>query len=195
MLLGAMMTVYADQMGLGVEKDKLFLGIAKEKAPIILFVLFLLGVIAAAYSSADSALTSLTTAFCVDFMKMEKRTAVENESIRKKVHVFFSIILFVVIMVFNGFNEKSVVENIFKAAGYTYGPLLGFFAFGMLTKYKVSDFYIPIIGVVCPIISFVMNHYSKDLFGGYQIGFEILLINGGLTFLLMFLFNKGQQEE
>mgnify|MGYP006974187102 CR=1 FL=1 len=138
MILVAMLTIYAESNGLDAKGDTLFLGVAKN-APTILFVLFLLGVVAAAYSSADSALTSLTTAFCVDFMKLETRTISENESIRKKTHILFSCILFAVILIFKGINDKSVVENIFTAAGFTYGPLLGFFAFGMLTKYKVSD--------------------------------------------------------
>ena len=194
MLLGAFLTVYAQKIGLDASGDELFIGVA-EKAPTFLFVIFLLGVIAAAYSSADSALTSLTTSFCVDFLNMESRTPAEQEKLRKIVHVVFSAQLFIVIVIFSKITERDVLWLVFKAAGYTYGPLLGFFAFGMLTKYKVSDMYIPLIGIVCPIISFVMNHYSKDLFGGYQIGFEILLINGGLTFLLMFLFNKGQKED
>ncbi|MCM8541983.1 MAG: sodium:solute symporter, partial [Lentisphaeraceae bacterium] len=164
MILGAMLTVYAESKGLDVKGDTLFLGVAKN-APIILFVLFLLGVIAAAYSSADSALTSLTTAFCVDFMNLENRIASENESIRKKVHILFSLILFAVILTFKGINDKSVVENIFTAAGFTYGPLLGFFAFGMLTKLKVSDRAIPIIGVTCPVISYFLMINSEELLG------------------------------
>jgi len=193
MILGAMLTVYAQNNGWDFKGDKLFIGVAKE-APKFLFVLFLLGVIAAAYSSADSALTSLTTSFCVDFLKIESKPAAEQEKLRKIVHLVFSFNLFAVILVFNSFSDQSVMWLIFKAAGYTYGPLLGFYAFGMLTKYKVSDIFIPVIGVTCPIISFILNHYSKDLFGGYQIGFEILLINGGLTFLLMFLCNQGKEN-
>ena len=193
MFLGAMLTLYADSAGLGVEKDTLFLGVAKS-APTFLFVLFLLGVIAAAYSSADSALTSLTTSFCVDFMDLESKTASERELIRKRVHVIFSVILLVVIIIFSSINDKSVIFQLFKAAGYTYGPLLGFFAFGMLTKLKVSDRLIPIIGIACPLISYGLNYFSKQLLNGYQIGFEILLVNGGLTFLLMFLCNVGKEK-
>ena len=193
MVLGAMLTVYAQNNGWNYEGDKLFIGVAKE-APKFLFILFLLGVIAAAYSSADSALTSLTTSFCVDFLKISSKPPSEQETLRKIVHIVFSLILFAVILIFYSFSDQSVMWLIFKAAGYTYGPLLGFYAFGMLTKYKVSDFYIPIIGVICPIISFVLNHFSKDLLGGYQIGFEILLINGGLTFLFMFLCNTGKEK-
>ena len=191
MILGAMLTVYAQNNGWDYAGDKLFIGVAKE-SPKIFYVLFLLGVIAAAYSSADSALTSLTTSFCVDFLKIESKDSTEQESLRKIVHVVFSLILFVVILIFSSFSDQSVMWLVFKAAGFTYGPLLGFYAFGMLTKFNVKDIYIPIIGVVCPIISFALNHYSKDLLGGYQIGFEILLINGGLTFLLMFLCHKGK---
>ena len=191
MFLGAMLTIYAQNTGLGVEKDTLFLGVAKS-APTYLFVLFLLGVIAAAYSSADSALTSLTTSFCVDFMNLDSKTPGERELIRKRVHVAFSVILLIVILVFSNINDKSVIVQLFKAAGYTYGPLLGFFAFGMLTKCKVSDRLIPIVGIACPIISYGLNYFSKELLNGYQIGFEILLVNGALTFLMMFLCNKGK---
>ena len=193
MFLGAMLTLYAGDLGLEFKNDKLFLGVAKS-APTFLFILFLLGVIAAAYSSADSALTSLTTSFCVDFVNLESKTPSEREKLRKLVHIIFSFILLAVIMIFSGINDKSVILQLFKAAGYTYGPLLGFFAFGMLTKYKVSDKLIPIVGIACPIISYGLNHFSTQLLGGYQIGFEILLVNGALTFFLMFLCNKGKEK-
>ena len=107
--------------------------------------------------------------------------------------ILFSLILFAVILTFKGINDKSVVENIFTAAGFTYGPLLGFFAFGMLTKLKVSDRAIPIIGVTCPVISYFLMINSEELLG-YKIGFELLLVNGGLTFLLMFLCNTGKEK-
>ena len=193
MFLGAMLTVYAQNKGLDVKGDDLFIGVA-QSAPKLLFILFLLGVIAAAYSSADSALTSLTTSFCVDFLKFEMRPQTEQEKLRKIVHVAFSIQLFIVIIIFSRITDRNVLWLVMKAAGYTYGPLLGFFAFGMLTKFKVTDIFVPVIGIICPVVSFVMNYYSQQLFGGYQIGFEILLINGGLTFILMFLCNKGKEN-
>lgn len=193
LILGAMLTVYAQEKGLTVSGDDLFTGVA-QKAPKFLFILFLLGVIAAAYSSADSALTSLTTSFCVDFLNFEKKSVEDQEKIRKVVHVVFSIILLIVIIIFSKATNRSVIFLVLKAAGYTYGPLLGFYAFGMLTKLKVSDRLIPIIGIVCPVVSYLLNYYSKQLLGGYQIGFEILLINGALTFLLMFLCNTGKEK-
>lgn len=187
--LGLMLTQYANQHGILAKKDDLFPTIAM--LPEIGFVtsaFFLLGLIAAAYSSADSALTSLTTSFCIDIIELDKKPKESQKSIRKKVHVLVSIVLVVVIVLFDAiFKDVSVIWELFKAAGYTYGPLLGLFAFGIFTKTQLKDKYVWIIAIIAPIISYFINAYSVDLLKGYQIGFEILIVNGLLTFLGLIL--------
>ncbi|MEM6829554.1 MAG: sodium:solute symporter [Bacteroidota bacterium] len=146
-------------------------------------VTFLLGITAAAYSSADSALTALTTSFCVDFLGFKPENYARNKSLRKMVHLGFSLVLFLVILVFQAINNDSVINSIFIAAGYTYGPLLGLFAFGILSKWGLKDAYVPLVCLGAPLVSYVINQYSEVLLGGYQFGFEILILNGLLTFL------------
>ena len=192
--LGLLLTQYATQNGITATKDDLFPTIAMlPEIGIMTSAFFLLGLIAAAYSSADSALTSLTTSFCIDIIELDKKPKEQQKKVRKKVHVLISLILILVIILFNFiFKDVSVIWELFKAAGYTYGPLLGLFAFGILTKSQIKDKYVWIIAVIAPIVSFTINQYSADLLNGYQIGFEILIINGLLTFLGLVLIRKQQ---
>lgn len=153
--------------------------------------LFVLGVIAAAYSSADSALTALTTSFCVDILGFEKKKLNHNTTrTRQLVHLAFAFVLFGVILVFNSLNNAAVVTEIFRAAGYTYGPLLGLFVFGMYTKWQLKDKWIPLVCIVSPLLSYIIQLNSPRI--GYEFGFEILLLNGLLTFLGLILLRKGK---
>jgi len=191
--LGLMLTQYAIKNGITATKDDLFPTIAMlPEIGIVTSAFFLLGLIAAAYSSADSALTSLTTSFCIDIVELDKKPEPEQKSIRKQVHVLFSIILVIVIIIFHYiFTDVSVIWELFKAAGYTYGPLLGLFAFGILTKKHIKDQWVWIIALIAPIISYFMNMFSKELLFGYEFGFEILIVNGLLTFIgLLFISKK-----
>jgi len=194
--LGALLYLYADfiQMPVPSRTDNLYPLIAINHLSILGSIIFLLGIIAAAYSSADSALTSLTTAFCIDFLNFEKRNDIQKKSVRLKVHLLFSVIIFFVIQIFNLINDESVINAIFKAAGYTYGPLLGLFSFGILTNYKIIDRYSPIICFVSPILSYIINIYSESLLFGYRFGFEILLLNGLITFVGLFLISLKKQS-
>tara|TARA_Y100001935_G_scaffold219302_1_gene192478 strand:- start:803 stop:2251 length:1449 start_codon:yes stop_codon:yes gene_type:complete len=194
--LGALLYLYADfiQMPVPSSTDNLYPLIAINHLSIFGSIIFLLGIIAAAYSSADSALTSLTTAFCIDFLNFEKRNDIQKKSVRLKVHLLFSVIIFFVIQIFNLINDESVINAIFKAAGYTYGPLLGLFSFGILTNYKIIDRYSPIICFVSPILSYIINIYSESLLFGYRFGFEILLLNGLITFVGLFLISLKKQS-
>ena len=194
--LGALLYLYADfiQMPVPSRTDNLYPLIAINHLSIFGSIIFLLGIIAAAYSSADSALTSLTTAFCIDFLNFEKRNDIQKKSVRLKVHLLFSVIIFFVIQIFNLINDESVINAIFKAAGYTYGPLLGLFSFGILTNYKIIDRYSPIICFVSPILSYIINIYSESLLFGYRFGFEILLLNGLITFVGLFLISLKKQS-
>jgi len=194
LVLGLLLTQYALQNGISASKDDLFPTIAMlPEIGILTSAFFLLGLIAAAYSSADSALTSLTTSFCIDIIELDKKPKDRQIIVRKRVHILISIILIIVIILFNSlFTDVSVIWELFKAAGYTYGPLLGLFAFGILTKYQLKDKFVWIVAIIAPILSFVLNEYSIDIFSGYQIGFEILIINGLFTFLGLVLIRAKQ---
>ena len=193
LVLGLMLTDYATQNGITATKDDLFPTIAMlPEIGVITSAFFLLGLIAAAYSSADSALTSLTTSFCFDILDIENKPEASKKGIRKRTHIGFSIVLVIAIILFDLiFKDISVIWKLFKAAGYTYGPLLGLFAFGLFTKYQIKDRFVWIVAIVAPVLSYFLNLYSKELFNGYEIGFEILIINGLLMFLgLLFLKRK-----
>ncbi|MFK7783421.1 sodium:solute symporter [Psychroserpens sp.] len=191
--LGLLLTQYAAKHGITANKDDLFPTIAMlPEIGVITSAFFLLGLIAAAYSSADSALTSLTTSFCIDIIELNKKPKQDQKRVRKQIHVLFSVILVIVIVLFDLlFKDVSVIWELFKAAGYTYGPLLGLFAFGILTKKHIKDRYVWIIAIIAPLVSYVINMYSAELLNGYKIGFEILIINGLLTFIgLLFISKK-----
>ncbi|GAA4269728.1 sodium:solute symporter [Hyunsoonleella aestuarii] len=192
--LGLLLTQYAAQNGVTATKDDLFPTIAMlPEIGVLTSSFFLLGLIAAAYSSADSALTSLTTSFCIDIIELDKKPKESQKKVRKQVHIGVSVLLIFVIVMFEAiFKDVSVIWELFKAAGYTYGPLLGLFAFGILTKTQLKDKYVWIIALIAPILSFIINAYSVDLLNGYQIGFEILIINGLLTFLGLILIRSKQ---
>ncbi len=200
LVLGALLYIYAGEVGIEIptQTDLLYPTIALNHLNPIVGVVFILGLIAAAYSSADSALTALTTSFCVDFLGFEKEeTNLENaKSTRIKVHIGFSILLFFVIMLFWMINDDAVIKQIFTVAGYTYGPLLGMFAFGMLVKKRqILDQYAPYICIAAPILTFILNRYSETLFFGYKFGFELLLLNGALTFLGLFAISYYTLED
>lgn len=196
LVLGLLLTQYAQQNGIEATKDDLFPTIAMlPEIGVITSSFFILGLIAAAYSSADSALTSLTTAFCIDIIELDKKPQAQQKNIRKLVHIITSIILVIIILLFDLiFKDVSVIWELFKAAGYTYGPLLGLFAFGIYTKTKIKDRYVWIIAIIAPIISYLLNMYSETLFNGYKIGFEILIINGLLMFLGLILIRRKQNQ-
>jgi Na+/proline symporter len=192
--LGALLYLYAEHNGIIIpeKSDDLFPLLAVNHFSTFAAVMFLLGITAAAYSSADSALTSLTTSFCVDFLDFEKSEVKNKASTRIKVHLGFSVLIFFVILIFQAINDESVISAVFTAAGYTYGPLLGLFSFGLFTKLHVKDKFVPIVCVLSPILSYLINANSKALFNGYEFGFEILLVNGALTFIgLLLLARKG----
>lgn len=194
LMLGVLLYQFAalHQLPLPSKSDYLFPTLAMNHMNLLIGIFFLLGITAANYASADSALTSLTTAFCVDFLDIQKKASDKKSTILRKTHIGFSILLFVVIIIFRVINDQSVVEAVFKAAGYTYGPLLGLFAFGMTTKLQVKDKWVPWVTVASPFITFALEKFSAIIFNGYQIGFELILINGGITYLGMFMIRKNQ---
>jgi Na+/proline symporter len=191
--LGVMLYYYSAQLGIKIptKTDDLFPTLALHHFGLFAGILFLLGITSAAYSSADSALTALTTSFCIDFLKLDPLSS-ESKKKRFIVHIAFSLVMFLVIILFRIINDDSVVKAVFTVAGYTYGPLLGLFAFGMVTKLAVRDRFVPIVGVLSPILCYVINRYSEVLLGGYKFGFELLLLNGALTFFGLLIISKKQ---
>lgn len=191
--LGALLFIYSEKMGITIPEktDHLFPEIALNgNLGIGVGILFILGLIAAAYSSADSALTSLTTSFCVDFLGVEKKSEKEKKRTRIQVHVIMSVVLFFVIIIFNRLIEDSVIEELLKVASYTYGPLLGLFAFGIFTKRKLELAWVPIIALIAPLFAYMMGESAPYLLNGYIVGLELLLINGILMFLGLWLISR-----
>ncbi len=201
--LGALLYMYSEETGVGkgVPSDLLFASIAMDESTgLITGILFLLGVIAAAYSSADSALTSLTTSFSVDFLSVEKMEKAKAEKTRKMVHVAMSGVLIVVVLILKYATEESAIGLLMKFAGFTYGPLIGLFFFGILTKRNLKDSLVPFVGFLVPLLIGVMWFFSAGapgvepdepgIFGMYKFGFEIIIYNALLAFLLLFGISK-----
>lgn len=192
--LGAVLYLYADGVGMEVPErtDHLYPMIALDEGlGMSLGIVFLLGLVAAAYSSADSALTALTTAFSVDFLRVDRKEERKALRIRRVVHVLMSLLLLVVILIFHYYTKDSVIEELLTAATYTYGPLLGLFAFGIFLTRSVGDPWIPIVAVIAPILTWQIAAHSEELLWGYRFGYEKLLLNGGLTFLGLLLVSRS----
>jgi len=192
LVLGLFLYVYAAKMGIAIPErsDDLYPILALHYFSPFVGIVFLLGIIAAAFSSADSALTSLTTAFCVDFLNLKKYAEKKREQKRLLVHIGFSILLFLIIVVFRIINNDSVITAVFKVAGYTYGPLLGLYSFGLFTKWRTKDSLVPYVAIIAPILTFLVSTYSNKIIPGYNMGFELLILNGLLTFLGLMLIRK-----
>jgi SSS family solute:Na+ symporter len=189
--LGLLLTVYAQQNGIDAHKDDLFPILAKNYLGFGVFAFFLLGLIAAAYSSADSALTSLTTSFSIDILDIEKKYDSKKQvKVRKQIHIIISFVLILVIIAFKYLiKDESVIAKLFVFAGYTYGPLLGLYAFGLFTKWNIRDKIVPIIAILSPILSYIISVNSLKWFG-FEFGFFILILNGFLTFLGLVLIRR-----
>lgn len=201
--VGALLYMYAERNGISVpvdlvtgkpRTDLLFPEIAFHHLTLVPAIVFLLGLTAATFATTDSALTALTTSFCVDFLGMDKTENAANPNqvaLRHKVHVGFSLLMFLVIVVIYLVNSDAVVSLIFKIAAYTYGPLLGLYAFGLFMKTKtVKDRFVPIVCILAPAITFAISSYSPELFGAYQFAEELIILNGGLTFLGLLCISK-----
>ncbi len=199
--LGALLYIYADANAITIpgKTDDLFPLLATQHFSLFIGVVFLLGIIAAAYSSADSALTSLTTSFCVDFLNFAPENTAEirdkQRFQRLMIHIGFSVVLFAVILVFKSLNNEAVISSVFKAAGYTYGPLLGLYAFGLFTDYQLRDNWVPLVCLLSPVLAYLLNIYSQELLFGYKFGFEILLVNGLITFAGLALLKRKSRSE
>ena len=157
-------------------------------------IIFILGLIAAAYSSADSALTSLTTSFSIDFIAIDSKQKQDKKKIRKWVHFAFSVLLVLVIIAYRYILEENVISSLLKVSSYTYGPLLGLFSFGLLTQYKLKEKWVWFIAIGALSLSYLLNVYSQSLFNGYNFGYEILIVNGLLTFFGLYLIRSKSKS-
>ncbi|MEI6682169.1 MAG: sodium:solute symporter [Bacteroidota bacterium] len=199
LFLGACLYLFATARGIGLpaRSDDLFPVIAISHLGPVAGLVFLIGLISAAYPSADGALTSLTTCFSIDFLGISRRDDLSEsrkKHIRQMVHVMFAFILLVVIVLFRAINDRAVIDKLFTIAGYTYGPLLGLYSFGLFTNYSVRDRWIPLVALLSPVICYFLSTYSVDIFHGYRFGFELLILNGILTFVGLLLFRKPPTE-
>jgi len=182
---------FSVEAGKYLHTDKLYPELAINHLGNFAGITFLLGIIAANFASADSALTALTTSFTVDILGIDVQK--ESKSTSKKkllVHLGFSFALFLVILIFKWINDDSVINMVFKIAGYTYGPLLGLYAFGLFSKKAVIDKFVPVLAVLSPCISFIISYFSVELLMGYKFGFELLLLNGLIMYLGLLLISK-----
>jgi SSS family transporter len=186
---------FVQETGKFENTDKLYPELAINHFGMAAGVTFLLGIIAAAFSSADSALTSLTTSFTVDILGIDvNKESKETQKKKRYIHLGFSALIFLVILIFKWINNDSVINQVFRVAGYTYGPLLGLYAFGLFTKIKVKDKFVPLVAIASPILTYLINLFSEELLGGYQFGNELLLVNGLIMFLGLLLVSKRNSK-
>ncbi len=195
--LGALLYIYSSQRGLAIPalSDELYPKLAFNELGATVGILFLLGIIASSYASADSALAGLTTSFCIDFLQFKNKTEAVKQKKKFIVHIGFSVLFLLIILIFKEVNEKSVIDAVLNVAGYTYGPLLGLFSFGLLTNYKVKGRLVPLVCLISPILSFVISSNSAQWFNGYKFGIEILIVNGLITFIGLWIISILQKTK
>lgn len=198
LMLGAALYLYAANLGLAIpaSTDDLFPVIALKHHGAFAGFVFLIGLVAAAYSSADGSLTALTTSFSVDILGLKSRNIDEKRKVklRMTVHVLFAVFLTLLVIVFRAINDQSVISKLFTIAGYTYGPLLGLFAFGLFTTWQVYDRWVPFLAVLSPLLCYILSANSVSWLGGYRFGFELLVVNGLLMFAGLYLLRRKKSN-
>jgi Na+/proline symporter len=193
LLLGAMLYFYAGANQIATaSSDSLFATVSIHHLGAFAGIVFLIGLIAAAYSSADGALTALTTSFCIDIIGLDKRALPDRRKfrIRYTIHFLFAMLFLLLIVQFKQLDNKAIIDRFFTIAGYTYGPLLGLYSFGLFTRLKVRDHMVPLVAIASPVITYLLDSNSVQWFNGYRFGFELLIVNGLITFAGLWLFRK-----
>lgn len=192
--LGALLYLYSATNGLALPavSDELFPRMALTEFGTVAGIFFLLGIIASSYASADSALAGLTTSFCIDFLNFRDKEEKQKGKEKFIVHVAFSVLFLLIILVFKEINERSVIDAVLNVAGYTYGPLLGLFAFGLSTTRIVHGKLVPLVCVLSPLLSYLISTNSEALLGGYKFGLEILVVNGLITFAGLWIISRNK---
>jgi SSS family transporter len=193
LFLGGLLYLYAESLNVSATGDKIFPVLAMEHMPPVVSVIFIIALISALFPSADGAITALTSTFCIDIIGIQRRADLNEaaqKKIRQRVHLTFAAIFLVFVLVFKWVNDPSMIGLLLKIAAYTYGPLLGLFTFGIITKRVVEDKLVPYVCIAAPIICFIIDKYQKSLLGSYEVGLELLIINGSITFLGLLLISK-----
>jgi len=192
LLLGGVLSLYIGQLGIKVAPDDLFPYVVQNYLPFGVFVIFIVGLISALFPSVDGAITALTSSFCIDVLGFNRNNFEEEKKKRVKrwIHLSFALLFMILVFLFKWLDNKSIVDLIFDIAGYTYGPLLGLFAFGILTKRQFIHPKIAVISLVAPLLCYLLKTNASSLLGTYQIGNELLILNGTITFILLFIFSK-----
>ncbi len=190
--LGALLYIYSDQNNLAIPTatDELFPRLALNEFGLLAGIFFLLGIIASSYASADSALAALTTSFCIDFLSFKDKNEKQKTQQKNIVHVCISVVFLIIILIVKELDQSSLITTVLTVAGYTYGPLLGLFAFGIFTKFQVRDNLVPFICILSPLVSYWISSHSEQWWSGYKFGLEILIVNGMITFVGLFLISK-----
>jgi len=193
LFLGGLLYLYAESLNVSATGDKIFPVLAMEHMPPVVSVIFIIALISALFPSADGAITALTSTFCIDIIGLQRRADLNEaaqKKIRQRVHLTFAAIFLVFVLLFKWVNDPSMIGLLLKIAAYTYGPLLGLFTFGIITKRVVKDHLVPYVCIAAPIICFIIDKYQKSLLGSYEVGLELLIINGSITFLGLILISK-----
>ncbi|MCX2861279.1 sodium:solute symporter [Paucibacter sp. PLA-PC-4] len=194
LFLGGLLHLFAAQAGLAAQGDALFAAVVLNHLPAWVQLVFVIALISALFPSADGAITALTSSFCIDLLNLQRRgdwSEAKRLVVRKRVHLGFAALFLLLVMVFKWVNNPSMIGLILKLAGYTYGPLLGLFAFGILTRRSVRDRWVPMVAVAAPLLSWLLDSQQRALFGSYELGLELLLINGALTFAGLWLLSHA----
>jgi Na+/proline symporter len=195
LFLGGLLYLYASANGLAVTGDKLFPSIALEHMPPAMSIIFIIALISALFPSADGAITALTATFCIDILGMQRRQdwdEAKKKTIRQRIHIGFALVFLLFVMLYKWIDNPSMIGVILKVAAYTYGPLLGLFTFGILLKRNVLDKWVPLVCIISPLLCLAIDLNQKALFGSFEIGLELLIINGLITFIGLLLISKKE---
>jgi Na+/proline symporter len=194
LFLGAILLIYMQARNISVaSSDEIFPTVAVRHLGPVAGLVFFIGLISAAFPSADGALTSLTTSISIDFLGLDERKGLTEKAktrIRYIVHLSIAFVFFIAVLIFGMLHDKAVIDKLFTIAGYTYGPLLGLYSFGLFTKRVVKDRLTPYIAIFSPVACYILSSFSQVLFNGYKFGFELLLLNGLITFTGLYIFSK-----
>ncbi|SFN21509.1 Na+/proline symporter [Chryseobacterium oleae] len=191
--MGGLLHLYGAQEHVTSAGDQLFPDVALNHMPGFISIIFIIALISALFPSADGAMTALTSSLCIDIFGMKEKKEWDDskkEKFRKNIHLIVALSFLIMVVIFKMINDNSMIGLILKLAGFTYGPLLGLFAFGIFTKYKVNDKLVPYVCIAAPVISFFIDKYQENMFGDFKIGLELLIINGLLTFIGLWLIRK-----
>jgi Na+/proline symporter len=198
LFLGGLLNLYATQLNVTAVGDEIFPTIALQHMPPYLSIIFILALISALFPSADGAITALTSSFCIDILGMQRNTQWEEakkKKVRQRIHLIFAFIFLIIVLIFKWIDNKSIIDLLLKIAAYTYGPLLGLFAFGILTKRTLQDKWAAIPCFIAPVLCLLLDNYQNTLLGNFKIGQELLIINGLFTFIGLWLISKPNTEK